>query len=105
MTSQYLSKSDSALVKGIVFVGFPLHAPGNRGTDRASHLTTVAVPMLFLQGTRDALADIHLMEQVSASMPNATLKKFDGADHSFKAGKVDLIGPLAESIRTWVSVL
>jgi predicted alpha/beta-hydrolase family hydrolase len=105
MTSQYLSKSDSSFVKGIVFVGFPLHAPGNPGMDRASHLTTVRVPMLFLQGTRDALADIHLMEQVSASRPNATLKKFEGADHSFKAGKQDLIGPLAEGIQTWLSVL
>ena len=105
MTSQYLSKNDPGFVKGIVFVGFPLHAAGNPGMDRANHLATIRVPLLFLQGTRDALASIDLIEKVSSSHPGATLKKFDGADHSFKAGKQDLIEPLAQSIAAWAGTL
>src|SRR5690606_19583489 len=101
MTSQALSKSTGSGVHGIVFVGFPLHAPGNPGIERASHLKSVTVPMLFLQGTRDALADMTLMEKVSGHLPLSTLKKFEGADHSFKAGKQDLIPALAASISEW----
>jgi len=73
--------------------------------DRANHLATIRVPLLFLQGTRDALASIDLIEKVSSSHPGATLKKFDGADHSFKAGKQDLIEPLAQSIAAWAGTL
>ncbi len=101
MTSQALSKSLNTAVKGIVFVGFPLHAAGNPGTDRADHLSAVKVPMLFLQGTRDALADLRLIKQVCARLPLATLVPFEGADHSFKAGKTDLIPALAEAVRNW----
>jgi uncharacterized protein len=105
MTSQALSKHPDTPVKGIVFAGFPLHPAGNAGTDRAEHLKSVARPMLFLQGTRDALADIQLVEQVCAGLPLASLRKFEGADHSFKAGKQDLIPPLAEAIRQWAAEL
>lgn len=105
MTSQALSKHQPPAVKGIVFVGFPLHAAGNPGTDRAAHLSQVKVPMLFLQGSRDALADIHLMEKVCARLPLATLTPFEGADHSFKAGKQDLIPALAGTIGSWSSKL
>ena len=101
MTSQAISKSPHPSVKGLVFTGFPLHAPGNPGTDRANHLASISIPMLFLQGTRDALANILLMEKICADHASATLKKFEGADHSFKAGKQDLIPPLAEAIRDW----
>lgn len=103
MTSQALSKSTGSGVRGIVFVGFPLHAPGNHGIERASHLESVTVPMLFLQGTRDALADMALMEKVSGDLPLSTLKRFEGADHSFKAGKQDLIPALAASISEWAT--
>ena len=101
MTSQALSKVTPAGVKGVIFVGFPLHAAGNAGTDRARHLSDVKVPMLFLQGTRDALADIKLIRRVSAGAPHATLVEFEGADHSFRAGKQDLIPSIAEAIRQW----
>lgn len=101
MTSQALSKSSHPAVKGIVLVGFPLHAAGNPGTERAAHLTSVTLPMLFLQGTRDALADIGLMEEVTDRHKLATLRRFEGADHSFKAGKQDLIPVLASAIREW----
>ncbi len=103
MTSQALSKSTGSGVRGIVFVGFPLHAPGNPGIERASHLKSVTVPMLFLQGTRDALANMTLMEKVSGELPLSTLQKFEGADHSFKAGKQDLIPALAASISEWAT--
>jgi len=102
MTSQALSKSSHDAVKGIVFVGFPLHAAGNPGTDRAAHLDGIMVPMLFLQGTCDALADIQLIGEVSSRHKLATLRKFEGADHSFKAGKQDLIPLLAGAVREWV---
>jgi predicted alpha/beta-hydrolase family hydrolase len=105
MTSQYFSRTDPGFVKGIVFVGFPLHAPGSPGLDRANHLATIRIPLLFLQGTRDALASIDLIEKVSSSHAKATLKKFEGADHSFKAGKQDLIEPLAQSIASWAGEL
>lgn len=101
MTSHAMAKSSDTVVKGVVFVGFPLHAPGSPGTDRANHLRDVNIPMLFLQGTRDALAEISLIKSVSDALPKATLQKFEGADHSFKAGKQDLIPSLALAIRDW----
>lgn len=101
MTSQALSRAPDMPVRGVVFVGFPLHAAGKPGIERASHLADVRVPMLFLQGTRDALADITLIEQVCLGLPGATLRKFEGADHSFRAGKVDLIPSLAAAIEEW----
>ncbi len=103
MTSQLLSKSQNHFVKGLVFVGFPLHPAGNIGVDRAMHLAKVHIPMLFLQGTRDDLADIGLMEKICADHPLATLRKFDGANHAFKAGKVDLIESLAETLHSWLT--
>jgi hypothetical protein len=102
MTSQYLSKPDSEKVQGVIFVGFPLHPPGNPSIDRAEHLQTVQVPMLFLQGTRDALATWELINQVTHALPQAVLLKFEGADHSFKAGKQNLIPQLAEDINRWI---
>lgn len=105
MTSQALSKTGATLVRGLVFVGFPLHAAGMPGIERAEHLKKVTIPMLFLQGTRDALAEIGLIEKVCLGLPHATLTRFEGADHSFKAGKQDLIPPLASGIREWSSAL
>lgn len=103
MTSQAASKGMNAAVKGLVFTGFPLHAAGKPGTGRAAHLASVHLPMLFLQGTRDALAQIDLIRQVCATLPAATLDEFQGADHSFKAGKQDLIPALAEAVIRWSS--
>ena len=102
MTSQLMAKTPHARVKGIVFVGFPLHAAGSPGTERSKHLTEIRQPMLFLQGSRDALAQWDLIEEVCSQLPLATLNRFEGADHSFKAGKQDLIPALAESFRKWI---
>lgn len=103
MTSQYMSTNDILHVKGLVFVGFPLHAAGNPGIERAEHLSTVKQPMLFLQGSRDALAEWPLIEKVCKKLPTATLTRFENADHSFKSGKLNLIPELAEKISQWIS--
>jgi predicted alpha/beta-hydrolase family hydrolase len=105
MTSQRLSKQCPPFVKGVVFYGFPLHAPGKPSIDRADHLQKIAIPMLFLQGTRDALADMALMEKTCSSLPSARLVKLEGADHSFKVSK-EVITPalIAETI-TWMKML
>ena len=101
MTSQALATSPDQPVQGIVFVGFPLHAAGSPGIERAAHLKRIVQPMLFLQGTRDALADLTLMESVCSELRLATLHKFEGADHSFKTGKQDLIPALANAVKAW----
>jgi len=105
MSSQFASKQNPSNIKGILFYGFPLHAPGKAGTERAEHLKAIKVPMLFLQGTNDALASLPLIEEVCAGLPKATLIKFQGADHSFKAKKVELIKELADSSFQWIKTL
>lgn len=102
MSSQYLAAQPGAAVKGIIFFGFPLHQPGKPSLERAAHLQKVAVPMLFLQGTKDALASWELIEKVCASLPAATLIPVEGANHAFKAGKKDLMPLLTEATRAWI---
>ena len=75
-------------VAGLVFLGFPLHAPGRSGNERAQHLYDVDVPMLFLQGTRDNLADLGQLRPVIKKLgKRATLHVVEGGDHSFKVLK------------------
>jgi hypothetical protein len=105
MSSQYMSTHPESQVKGIIFYGFPLHAAGKPSTDRAGHLKNVKVPMLFLQGTRDALAQWDLIEAVASSLPKATLIKIEGADHSFKAGKINTTELLSKATNSWVEKL
>jgi len=102
MTSQYLATQPAADVKGIIFFGFPLHQPGKPSIERAEHLKSVKVPMLFLQGTRDELASYDLIEKVCASLRLATLVKIEGANHAFKAGKQDIIPILCDATRSWI---
>lgn len=84
MTSQSMSKKPDARVRGLVFHGFPLHAPGRQGRDRAAHLFDIRSPMLFLQGTRDTLADLDLMREVTDELgERATLHVVESGDHSF----------------------
>ncbi|HEX5171491.1 MAG TPA: alpha/beta family hydrolase [Cyclobacteriaceae bacterium] len=103
MTSQRLAKECPSFVKGIVFFGFPLHAPGKPSIDRAAHLEKISIPMLFLQGTRDALAEMTLMEKVCSTLPTATLIKFNGADHSFKVAKSVIIPELISNVVNWMN--
>lgn len=102
MSSQYLAANPDKTVKGLIFFGFPLHPIGKPSTDRAEHLKKIKVPMLFLQGTKDTLAEWQLIEEVCKSLPNATLVKLEGADHSFKKSKENLIPVLAEHTRKWI---
>jgi len=100
-------------VRGLAFLGFPLHAPRKPSVTRAKHLDAVQLPMLFLQGTRDAFADPTLLRQVLDRLGNrATLHSVEGADHSFgtlkRSGRTeaDVLVELAEALDQWaVSVL
>jgi uncharacterized protein len=84
MTSQAQAAEPLPGVRGLVFVGFPLHPAGKPSIERARHLADVRVPMLFLQGTRDALADLDLVRETTAQLGRrATLHVVDSADHSF----------------------
>lgn len=109
MTSQAQAQSPLQGVRGLIFVGFPLHASGKPSSERARHLSQVAVPMLFLQGTRDALADLALMQACAQDLGElAHLHVVQGADHSFhvlaRSGRGDdeVLAELAGSIATWV---
>jgi uncharacterized protein len=102
MSSQYISLHPQAAVKGLIFYGFPLHPAGKPSTERADHLKKIKLPMLFLQGTRDALATLPLMEKVCSGLPKATMVKIEGADHSFKAGKKDTMSMLVNETRDWL---
>jgi len=102
MTSQAQAREPLPGVRGLVFVGFPLHPPKKPGVARAEHLRGVRVPMFFLQGTRDDLADLTLLQGVLRDLPLATLHVIDGADHSFRVRKgTDAIALLARTIAAW----
>jgi len=105
MTSQYLSAHPVSFVKGIAFVGFPLHPAGKPSVERAAHLGKIKLPMLFLQGTRDALAEWSLIEPLCQNLPTANLVKLEGADHSFKAPRQNLLPVLAAEINLWIDHL
>jgi len=107
MTSQAAAQGLLANVTALVFFGFPLHPPNRPGTSRAAHLEKVPQPMLFLQGTRDTLADLALLRPICEKLgARATLHVIEGADHSFhmlrKSGRADA-DVLKELARTTVS--
>lgn len=102
MTSQRVAKECPDFLKGIVFFGFPLHAIGNPGMERAAHLKEVKVPMLFLQGTKDKLADISLIKKVVKGLKLSIIHQFEGADHSFKVSKQNIIPDLASTAADWM---
>ena len=94
MTSQAQAIAPLTGVRGLAFLGFPLHAAGRPSHDRGEHLLEVKIPMLFLQGTRDALADMNELQPLCKGLgKRATLKLFEDADHSFhvpaKSGRSD----------------
>jgi len=102
MSSQYLALHPDNSISGIIFYGFPLHPSGKPSIERAEHLKAIKIPMLFLQGSNDALATWDLIESVCASLHHATLVRLEGADHSFKAGKVDVMQVLVTETNTWM---
>jgi len=108
MTSQAAAQHPLDGVQGLVFFGFPLHPPNRPGTKRADHLAKVTSPMLFLQGTRDTLADLNLLRPVCARLGSqATLHVIETADHSFhvlkRSGRNDaeVLQELAETVASW----
>lgn len=110
MTSQAAAKEPLGDVRGIVFYGFPLHAIGKPGAERAAHLNDVGVPMLFLQGSRDRLADLELLEPVVRRLGNrASLQVVEEADHSFhvpaRSGRTDadVLVELARRTAEWAA--
>jgi predicted alpha/beta-hydrolase family hydrolase len=112
MTTTAASESPLEGVKGIVLFAFPLHPAGAPDTKRAEHLAEVTVPMLFLSGTRDALADLGLLQPAVERLGSrATLHLLDTADHSFKTLKRtrrtagDVFDETAHIVKVWASAL
>ena len=110
MTSTAAAESPLDRVRGLVFLGFPLHPPGRPGAARAAHLDRVTIPMLFLQGTRDTLAALDLMRPVCDHLgARATLHVVEGADHSFgvlkRSGRTnaEVVAELGAMISTWIT--
>jgi predicted alpha/beta-hydrolase family hydrolase len=108
MSSHAAAQQHLEGVQGLVFFGFPLHPPNRPSTKRADHLAKVSLPMLFLQGTRDPLADLALLRPICDQLAaRATLHVIDSADHSFhvlkRSGKTDaqVLHELAEITLTW----
>jgi len=109
MTSQAQALSPLPGVRGLVFIGFPLHPAGKPSDERAAHLSDVSVPMLFLQGTRDELATLELLQPLVAQLgPRTTLEVFEHADHSFhvpvRSGRTDaqVLAGLLDTMATWI---
>jgi uncharacterized protein len=110
MTSRAQAEAPMAGLRGIVFFGFPLHPAGEPATERAEHLARVRVPMLFLQGTRDALAGLDLLAPIVLAMPHAFLEVVEGADHGFalpaaEARVRSAIDELAGAAAAWMLAL
>jgi uncharacterized protein len=112
MTSQAQAAAPLPDVRGLAFLGFPLHPAGKPSDERATHLADVHVPMLFLQGTRDDLASLSLLKPVVERLgSNAKLVLFDDADHSFhvpaRSGRndADVLAALADAIAAWLGEL
>jgi uncharacterized protein len=112
MTSLAAAEAPLPEVRGLVFLGFPLHAAGRPADERGAHLAAVGLPMLFLQGERDQLADLALLRPLCAGLgARATLQVVPAADHGFhvlkRAGRSDaeVIAGLAASIVAWAAPL
>jgi len=110
MTSQAQAAAPLPHVAGLVFLGFPLHPAGKPGDERGAHLSGVTVPMLFLSGTRDGLAELRFLEPLVARLgERAVLRLFDEADHSFhvpaRAGRKDaqVRAEMADAVAGWIA--
>jgi uncharacterized protein len=110
MTSTAASETALDGVRGLVFFAFPLHPPGRPSIKRADHLSAVSIPMLFLSGTRDELADLDLLRPVCEKLAKrATLHLLDTADHGFRTlkrsrrSKEDVYVEMARVVREWAS--
>ncbi|MEN8375030.1 MAG: alpha/beta family hydrolase [Gemmatimonadota bacterium] len=112
MTSRAQSAEALPDVRGLAFLGFPLHAPGREGVERADHLAAVEIPMLFVQGTRDRLANLELIGSVAGGLGDlATLEVIEGGDHSFAVPKKlgvsreEVLEDVAARIAAWAGAV
>jgi predicted alpha/beta-hydrolase family hydrolase len=112
MTSLAAAQAPLAETRGLIFFGFPLHAAGKPSAERGKHLAEVAVPMLFLQGSRDTLADLTLLEPLCRRLgKRAELFVIDGGDHSFyvlkSSGRSDdtVLDGAAQKTASWISLV
>ncbi|MFL4979550.1 MAG: alpha/beta family hydrolase [Xanthobacteraceae bacterium] len=112
MTSQAQALAPMPNVRGLAFLGFPLHAAGAASQERGKHLFDVHIPMLFLQGTRDKLAELDQIEPLCATLgERASLKLFADADHSFhvpaRTGRKDrdVLGELVDALAAWIDMV
>jgi predicted alpha/beta-hydrolase family hydrolase len=112
MTSTAASKEALTGVLGLAFYGFPLHAPGRDSSERGAHLAEVGLPMLFLQGTRDKLANLDLLAPLLEEVkPRPTLHILEGADHGFhvlkRSGRTDdeVLDEMCERLEEWTGRL
>lgn len=111
MTSQAQALEPLSGARGLAFLGFPLHPAGKPADERAAHLFDVDVPMLFLQGTRDELANLELLQPVIQRLgARATLQLFADADHSFhvpaRSGRTDaqVMVDVLDALAKWIGV-
>jgi uncharacterized protein len=109
MTSQAQAEAPLPGMRGLVFLGFPLHPPGRPSAERGKHLLSVGIPMLFLQGTRDELAHLELLQSLVNQLgERANLQLFPGADHSFhvlkRSGRTDseVMTELLDGLAVWI---
>jgi uncharacterized protein len=112
MTSQAQAAAPLAGVHGLAFLGFPLHPVGKPSDDRAKHLSDIHIPMLFVQGTRDNLAELKLLEPVVKRLgPSASLHAEEGADHSFhvlaRSGRNDgeVMRDILDTLAAWIGTI
>ena len=112
MTSQAQAASPLPGVRGIAFLGFPLHPAGRPSDERGKHLFDVQVPLLFMQGTRDELADLQLLQPLVEQLgARATLKLFADADHSFhvpaRTGRKDaeVMAEMLDALAEWIDAV
>ena len=112
MTSQAQAEAPLRGVRGLVFLGFPLHPPGRPSDERGQHLAAIKIPLLFLQGTRDEFAQRALLEPLVSNLgPHASLQLFEEADHSFhvpaRTGRKDaqIRKELLDSLAGWIDMV
>lgn len=111
MTSQTQADNPMPGVIGLAFLGFPLHPAGKPSNRRSRHLSAIGIPMLFLQGTRDALADQGLLAATLEHLPSATSRFFEQADHSFhvpvRSGRTDreILAAMLDTLVAWARTI
>jgi predicted alpha/beta-hydrolase family hydrolase len=110
MTSLAAAKDSLGIVRGLIYLGFPLHSPGTPSAERGKHLADIPLPMLFIQGSRDALADLKLLKPLCAGLdPRAELFVVDGGDHSLhmlkRTGRSDneVLDEVAAKTSSWIA--